>query len=119
MHPSPPVRAPKLQLAVEHPLIGEHQNSPKKDTPHSKTKKSQQDSRRGTILIKSNAYPAGGRPTDWRTIIPKKFLHHWKGSEPHQASQPDDLTKGLGIPRESSPEGQQDLIIGLPEDWEK
>ena len=38
---------------------------------------------------------------------------------PRQASQPDDLTKGLGIPRQSSPEGQQDLIIGLPEDWRK
>ena len=29
---SPPVRAPKLQLAVEQPLIGGHWNQPKKDT---------------------------------------------------------------------------------------
>ena len=26
---------------------------------------------------------------------------------------------GLGIPRESVPEGQQDLLIGLPQDWGK
>jgi len=39
--------------------------------------------------------------------------------DPHQASQPRDLTKGLGIPRESGLEGQQDLIIGLPQDWRK
>ena len=60
MHPSPPVRASKLQLAVEQPLIREHQNSPKKDTPHPKTKKkSQQDSRRGTIMIKLEPIPTG------------------------------------------------------------
>ena len=29
------------------------------------------------------------------------------------------LTEGLGIPRESDLEGQQDLITGLPEDWGK
>ena len=38
---------------------------------------------------------------------------------PHQASQPGDLTLGLGIPRESGLEGQWDLIIGLPQDWGK
>ena len=27
--------------------------------------------------------------------------------------------KGLGIPRESAFEGQQDLITGFPQDWEK
>ena len=35
---------------------------------------------------------------------------------PHQASQPVDLTKGLGIPRESDLEGLQDLITRLPQD---
>ena len=35
---------------------------------------------------------------------------------PHQASQPGDPTKGLGISRESGLEGQQDLITGLPKD---
>ena len=35
---------------------------------------------------------------------------------PTQASQPGDLTKGLEIPKDSDLEGQQDLIIGLPQD---
>jgi len=43
----------------------------------------------------------------------------WRFWTPHQASQPGDLTEGLGIPRESDLEGQQDLITGLPEDWGK
>ena len=30
-----------------------------------------------------------------------------------------DLKKGLGIPREPAPEGHQDLIAGLPQDWGK
>ena len=38
---------------------------------------------------------------------------------PHQASQPGDLTKGLGIPRDSDLEGQWDLIIVFPQDWGK
>ena len=36
---------------------------------------------------------------------------------PHQASQPGDSTKRLGLFRDSDLEGQQDLIIGLPQDW--
>ena len=36
---------------------------------------------------------------------------------PHQASQLGDSTKRLGLFRESDLEGQQDLIIGLPQDW--
>ena len=38
---------------------------------------------------------------------------------PGQASQSGDPTKELGIPRESNLEGQQDLIIGLLQDWGK
>ena len=34
---------------------------------------------------------------------------------PCQVSQPEDPTKGLGIPRESGLEGQWDLIRALPE----
>ena len=62
MCPSPSARAPKLQLAIEQPLTRRRWNLPKKkkDTPHPKTKKKlQQDSRRGTIMIKSNPIPAG------------------------------------------------------------
>ena len=38
--------------------------------------------------------------------------------KPRQASQPGDLTKGLGIPRESHLEGQRDLITRFPQEWE-
>ena len=42
-----------------------------------------------------------------------KFLN------PMSSFQPGDPTKGLGIPRESDPEGQWDFIIGLPQDFRK
>ena len=59
MSSSPPVRAPKLQLAVEQPLMGGCWNTPKKDSPCPKTKKKlQQDDRRGTITVKSNSISA-------------------------------------------------------------
>ena len=56
-----PARAPKSQLAVEQPSTGRHWNpqKKKKDNPHPRTnEKLQQNSRRGTITIKSNAIPA-------------------------------------------------------------
>ena len=60
MSSSPPVRAPKLQLAVEQPLMGGCWNTPKKDSPCPKTKKKlQQDDRRGPITVKSNSISAG------------------------------------------------------------
>ena len=53
MHSSPPVRAPKSQLAVEQPLSGGCWNPPKKDTPHPKTKeKPQYHGRRSAVTIK-------------------------------------------------------------------
>ena len=42
-----------------------------------------------------------------------------KALNPRQASQPGDLTNGLGIPKESDLEGQWDLMTRRPEDWEK
>ena len=39
---SPPVRTPKLQLAVEQPLTGGHWNPKKEDTPCSDTRKKPQ-----------------------------------------------------------------------------
>ena len=62
MRSSSSVRAPKLQLAVEQPSTGGHWDPLKKDTPHPRTKKKlQQDSRRGTIMIKNQIpYPPGG-----------------------------------------------------------
>ena len=50
------------------------------------------------------------------TIIPKKLPAVVKVLNPRQASQPGDLTNGLGIPRESDLEGQWDLITRLPQD---
>ena len=38
---------------------------------------------------------------------------------PHQASQPEDTVKGLGIPRESELEDQQDFTVGFPQAWGK
>ena len=58
MRPSPPVRASQLQLVVEQPSKGGCWNPPKKDTPHPKTKKPQQDGRRDSIMIKLNPIPA-------------------------------------------------------------
>ena len=59
MYSPPAARTPKLQLAVEQPSTGECWNSPKKDTPHSKTKKKlKSDGRKGVIMIKSNPIPA-------------------------------------------------------------
>ena len=81
---SPPARAPKLQLDVEQPLTGGCWNPPKKDTPHPKTKKLQEDGRRGTIRIKSNPIS-----TVWVTHarkkkkISKKLSHCCGGSESH------------------------------------
>ena len=60
MSSSPPVRAPKLQVAVEQPLMGGCWNTPKKDSPCPKTKKKlQQDDRRVPITVKSNSISAG------------------------------------------------------------
>ena len=74
----------------------------------------------GVITMRSNPIP-----TRWVThklennntkIVPPLL---WRFSVPGQASQPGDPAKRLGIPRESEFEGQQDLIIGLPQDWGK
>ena len=59
MHSSPPVRAPKLQLAIEQLSTGGCWNPPKKDSLSPKTKKKpQQDGRKGAITITSNPIPA-------------------------------------------------------------
>ena len=81
---SPPVRAPKSQLAVEQPSTEGHWNPPSKDTTHPKTKKLRwyRNHCRGAIMIKSNPIPIGWWLTNWRTI-PMKFSHCCEGSEPH------------------------------------
>ena len=66
-------------------------------------------------MIKSNPIP-----TRWvihkleNDNTKKKYLTVVKVWNPCQASQPEDPTKGLGIPRESDLEAQWDLITRLP-----
>ena len=74
----------------------------------------------GAITIKSNPRPARWATHKLQNNNTKEVLPLlWWFWASCQASQPGDLTKGLGIPRESDLEGQQDLIIGLPQGWEK
>ena len=118
-----------------HLLLQEHQNYNyllnnhwqenagkryQKRYPMPNDKKLEEDGRRGTIMIKSNPIP-----TRWVTHKPQNnntkevFPLLWRFWTQHQTSQPGDLTKGLGIPRESGLEGQRNLIMGFPQDWEK
>ena len=117
---SPPVTAPKLQLAVEQLSTGECWNWPKKGTTYPKAKKAQQDGRRGKITIKSNPIPDGWVIHKLENNNTKEvLLLLWRFWTPYQASQPGGLTKRLGIPRESDLEGQKDLIKGIPQAWGK
>ena len=119
MHSSPPMRAPKLQLAVEQPSTRGHWNPPKKDTPHPVAKKKPQwDGRRGVITIKLNTILPGWVTYKLENNNTKELLTllFWTS---RQVSQPGDPAKGLGIPRESGLDSQQYLLIGLPEDWGK
>ena len=53
MHSHSPVRTPKSQLVAEETPTGGPWNLPKKDTPHTETKKKpQQDDTRSTIKLK-------------------------------------------------------------------
>ena len=55
-----PVRTSEFQPAVEQPSMEGCWNPPKRHNPHPKTeKKSQQDDRRGAIMIKSKSRLAG------------------------------------------------------------
>ena len=90
----------------------------KKRYPRPKTKKLQGDGRRGASTIKSNPIFTRWVTHNLEDNNTKEVLPLlWKFWVPCQASQPGDLVKGLGIPRNSDFEGQQDLIIGLPQDW--
>ena len=71
--------------------------------------------------------------SDWTELIPTGWMIHklknnntkevppllWRLWTPLQSSQPGDPSKGLRIPRKSDLEGQQHLIIRLPQDWGK
>ena len=87
----------------------------KADTQCPKTKKPQQDGRRGEITIESNLIPT-------RCVTHKLEKNYYPGSSPtvvkvhspHQASQPGNLTKKKEHPRESDLEVEWGLIAGLP-----
>ena len=91
----------------------------KKDIPCPETKKKPQlDGMRGTIMIKTNPIPSGWVTHKLENNNTKEVLPLlWRFGTPCQASQPGDLTKGLGIPRESDFVGQWDLITKFPQDW--
>ena len=66
-------------------------------------------------MIKLNLIPISLWTTDWRTIIPTQFSQFCEGSNPTSGFP----AWGSDKARESGVEGQWDLIIGFPEDWEK
>ena len=78
------LRAAKLQLAVEQPLTEGLWNPLKKDTPIQRQRISH-SKMVGGAQSRSNQIPyqLDGWPTDWRTIILKKFSHYCECSESH------------------------------------
>ena len=117
---SPSLRAPKSQLAVEQPSIRGCWTYWKK-TPHvQRKKKPQQDSRRGTVIIKSNPIPPRWVTHRLENNNTKEVLPlFWRFRTPGQGSQPGDLIKRTGNPQGSDLKGQWDLITRLPWDWGK
>ena len=62
--------------------------------------------------------PLGGWYSNWRTNIPKKFLHCCESSTSHnRLTNLGILQRGARIPKESDFEGQQDLISEFPQNW--
>ena len=65
------------------------------------------------------SYLPGGQPTNWRKIIPQKYLHKSESFELHIRLPAWGLPWGGVIPRAFSFGGQQDLIRGTRKDWGK
>ena len=85
----------------------------KKRYPHPKTKKPRQREGHNPNKIKSHTHQ-GGNPETGEQLY-QRGSPTCGGSEPHiRLSSLGNLTKGLGIPRESDLEGQWNLIIGPP-----
>ena len=109
---SSPARAPKSQLTVKQPSTAGCCNPPKRiiyvqRQRRSCTKMEGEDA----IMIKPNPISNGWVNHRLENNNTKKVLALlWRFWIPCQASQPGDLTKGLGIPRESGFEGQEDLL---------
>ena len=94
MNSSPPLRGPESQLVVEQSLTGRHGNHQKK-SPMSKDKKPQ-DSRRGTITMKSNPIPARWVTHKLENNPKKNFPTVAKVLSPTSASTTWESDKGTG-----------------------
>ena len=71
-------------------------------------------------MVKSNPMPARwANPKLENNYITEVLPQKWKFWVPCQAPQPGGLAMGGRDPRESSFEGQQGLIAGIPQDWRK
>lgn len=66
-------------------------------------------------MTKSNPIPTERATHKLQNDSTKEAPPWSEGSEPpRQAFQPGELANGLGIPRASDFEGQQDLTVGFP-----
>ena len=102
------MKTPKSQLLNNH--WQKRLEPTKNDSLYPKTKKKPEWD--GKRQYKQIPYPlsGGNRLENNSSKVPSLLWRFWT---PCQAPQPGDLTKGLGIPRESGLECQQDLIIGF------
>ena len=90
----------------------------KRDTPCPKTR---YDKTVGGAQSRLNQipYPPDGWPTDWRTIIPKKFPTVLKVQNPRSGFPAWGPNKGTGNLHRSDLKGQWGLITRLPWNWGK
>ena len=76
VHPSPPARAPKSQLAVEQPFTGGYWNPPIMISHVQRQKRTWNKTVGGAQSWWNQILHLPGRwLTNWRAIIPKKFSH--------------------------------------------
>ena len=100
------------KLAIEQPLTRSQWNPPqKKDTPHPRTKdKPQPNSRRGTIIIKSNLIPTKWATHKLENNNKEVFTLLWRFSTPRSGSIAWGSGQGTGNPMESDFEGKRDWL---------
>ena len=117
MHSFPPVRTLKSQQVAEQPL-------PRGAGPTKKRYSTSKDKEEATVRQQEgHNHEKIKSQTHWSVThklennnTKEVLLLLCRFRNPHQASQPGDLTKELGIPRESDLEGLQDLITRLLQD---
>lgn len=113
----PLMETSKSQLTIE-PVAATTTKSPqeptKKDTPHPKTeKKPQGNSRRGTIMVKSNPVFPRWVIHKLEIITLQRFFKKSASSEPYIRLPRLRVWQWRGALRESGFKGQWDLIAGL------